>query len=546
MATNYWISGAPEIAEVRDYLFAGTWEASDVITLTIGNVTVSTTATSTVITTIVDALVTTWNALSSDYYPAFSKCTASRSGDNFRLTKDTDWIGEPIVCTLATTETGGGAADDQTIDGAASSTGTASTANSGPNAWNVADNWSLDLVPIATHDVVIDGRSSEDIKYGIDQNTIALNSLTIMQSYEGSIGLPITNEDITDSPYAEPLETYLKIRPGTLRIGDGEGNGADRIKINGGATAMTAVVVNTSTTRAEDGIPAVLLTGTSASNSFTILKGDVGIAYYPGETADLTGLCSIGRVAGSHTTTDSPTVYLGAGCTIVTATVDSGTVWTNGAVTTMNLNGGTLYHQQGAIATLNMEVGTLYYRSTSAITTATIISGVAWINAAITTCTLGFDNPTVEVTGAITTLTVNSGTMVYASASTITTCTTNGGDVETNGAITTLNVNGGRHRHMTGAVDVLIVAGGKLNYNAVGTLGGNPVVAGDGVLDFSEIGAAATKTVTNPIEVYGGACKVLDANKTVAALVLDLNYDRLDSQRFDLGKNIRITRGTPA
>lgn len=545
MATNYWISGAPEIAEVRDYLFGGTWEAGDLVKMAIGNVAVQQAAGSTVITTIIDSLVAAWNALSEDAYPAFSKCTASRSGNHFRLTKDADWAGEPIKCTLSTTESDGSAADAQTIDSSDSSAGTASTANSGPYCWDVADNWSLDAVPVATDDVVFDGRSNAPVKYGLDQNGVALASLTFMQSYAGSVGLPTTNQDITDSPYAECLPTYLAIRPGVLRIGDGEGTGAGSLRIDtGSAAAVTVVIVNTGSTRAEAGVPVVLLKGANASNSYTILRGDVGIAYHPGETANLSGGCSIGRVTDSHARTDSPLVYLGAGCTLGTVTIDSGTVWTNSAITTLVFNGGVLYHQQGAIGTITMEVGTLYYRSASAITTATILSGTAFINAAITTLTLGFDGPTVEVNGQVTTLIVNSGTMVYASSSTIAACTTNGGTVETNGAITTLTVHGGTHRHLTGAVDTLVIDGGTVHYNATGTLGGNPVVAGEGVLDFSEVGAA--KTVTNPIEVYGGKARVLDPNQTVSNLRLDLNYDQLDGDRFDLGRNIRLTRGTPA
>ena len=77
-----------------------------------------TVAGSTTITTIIDTLVTAWNALSSTAYPEFAEITASRSSSSLVLTMDSTNAGRPFTCTVSTTETGGGAADSQTIDAA--------------------------------------------------------------------------------------------------------------------------------------------------------------------------------------------------------------------------------------------------------------------------------------------------------------------------------------------------------------------------------------------------------------------------------------------
>jgi hypothetical protein len=60
----------------------------------------------------------------------------------------------------------------------------------------------------------------------------------------------------------------------------------------------------------------------------------------------------------------------------------------------------------------------------------------------------------------------------------------------------------------SGAVDQLTLQGGVCVYNTTGTLGGNTVVAGDGVFDFSQ--NPVTTQVTNAIDLYGTACRVLD------------------------------------
>ena len=95
----------------------------------------------------------------------------------------------------------------------------------------------------------------------------------------------------------------------------------------------------------------------------------------------------------------------------------------------------------------------------------------------------------------------------------------------------------------TGNVDQLTVRGGTCVYKTTGTLGGATVVSGNGVLDFEQDPSA--KTVTNPIDIYGQACRVLDGDKVVGTLIVDCN-EGADPSQVRLGSNVRITRGTPA
>ena len=139
---------------------------------------------------------------------------------------------------------------------------------------------------------------------------------------------------------------------------------------------------------------------------------------------------------------------------------------------------------------------------------------------------------------------VNVGSGVTLTDSTI---TQSGGSLTLNSASSgtspitlnegTLTLNG------TGGHVDLTVRGGTCVYNSTGTLGGNPRVEGRGHLDFSQ--DLRSRAVTNPIEVFGENAKVSDPYKTVATLVLDLNGTE-NNANLRIGRNIRVTRGTPS
>jgi len=430
VATRKWKGGAAAVAGVQSYLFGGTWEATDYVTLVVGDKTLTVVAGSTTISTIVDTIVTAWNALSATYYPEFSRITASRSSNSLILTADDP--GVPFTCTITPFETGGGAADDQEIEGAGTATtGTADTTSAGPNDFSTAANWSGGAVPTTGDDVIFEN-SSIDCLYGLAQSGSTLTSLTIYQNYTGKIGLPERNA----SGYAEYRTTYLTISATNIRIGEGPGSGSGRIKINVGSVACTLNVFNTGAT-AEVGLAAVLWKGTSASNAVNVNKGTVDVAILAGETADVSGGLKVGFVSNKQ---GDSTVRCGTGVTF---------------------------------------------------------------------------NAVVQ----------------------------NGGALETHSNISSVTCTDGEHNILAGAISALVIRGGIVRYNSTGTLGGNPSVSGSGLLDFSQDQRA--KTVTNPIEVYGPDARVNDPYKVVATLVLDLN-ETAELGNHDIGRNIRVTRGTPA
>lgn len=432
MATVRWRGDAPAVAQVQSYVLGGTWEVGDIINCVIGTKTFSYTTTSTSASTIATGLVAAWNALSGVTYPEFAELTASNSTNTFKLTADT--AGKPFTVTLSTTETGGGAADAQTIDGATSSTGTATTASAGPNDWGTAANWSGGAIPANSDNVYIED-SDVDILYGLDQNGVTPTSLNIAQNYTGKIGLPYTNSDSASGSYIEYRERYLKIGAATVNIGRGEGPGSQRMNLNLGTTNATVNVFNTGP--AESGREAaLLLIDTNSSSVLNLERGSVGVALEAGNTSEFATI-RVGYVDNKASDSDLRT---GSGVTLATLTMAGGTVTIGHAVTAITQDDGTL---------------------------------------------------TIEGTGAVTTLVVNGGTCYY---------------------------------------------------NTTGTLG-TPTVSGTGILDFSQ--DLRTKSVTNAVEVFGSNCKVRDPHKVVGTLVIDSNYNA-DLSGFEIGTNVRLTRGTPS
>jgi hypothetical protein len=135
--------------------------------------------------------------------------------------------------------------------------------------------------------------------------------------------------------------------------------------------------------------------------------------------------------------------------------------------------------------------------------------------------------------------------VIIGKGTTLGTVTKNGGVLtimEAAAAITSFTQYAGTtHLDGTYGVTALVVRGGTLYYNTTGTLAGNPIVSGAGVLDFSH--DPQVKTVTNPIEVYGDEAQVNDPSKVVSSLVIDFNET---TRLGNLGRNVRVTRGTPA
>jgi hypothetical protein len=350
--THVWNGDALPVAQVDSFTPANV-ETTDIFTLTCNGRSVSFTATAATVANVTAGLTTAWNASTEVEH---TELTASDQTTYMDLTSDT--AGVPFTVTASTTD--GGGTDDQTL------TRAAVTANAGPNVW-AADNFDSGTLPANT-DTVIFENSNVDCLYGLDQNAVTLTLLTIRQSYTGKIGLPRTN---ATNSYVEYRDTFLKISATTVDIGEGEGNGSGRIKVNVGSN-QTAVNIYNQGTRAETGIPCVLWQGTHASNTFNLVKGDAGVAFFGGETSTIATL-QVGYI--SNQSSDSE-LLCGSGTTLTTVTVNGGEVDLDSNVTTLNQTAGDVTLRSAAtVTTWNLDGGTAYHASTGTLTTLNVGGG---------------------------------------------------------------------------------------------------------------------------------------------------------------------------
>lgn len=365
MATRTWVGGALAVSQVQAWVFGGTWEATDVINVTIGTRTVSVVAGSTTITTIVD---TVFAALNASTLPEFEEITWSRSSNSLIGTADT--AGVPFSATVSTTETGGGAADSQTIDGTTSSTGTSSTSCTGPNHADSAQNWSGATLPVNS-DTIVFADSDVDCLYGLT-GLSSLTGITLKQfmSFTGELGLPVYNES---GGYYEYRSRYFQLTGATLvELGLGEGAGSPRFMVDFQGTAATIIAYDSGPASQGEEV-ATFLKGTHASNVLTVNKGRIGLAVYPGEASALATL----NVGFQDNQAGDSFVICGPGVTAITTINQSGGVArTETNSTTLNQTNGEHFRLgSSTLTTLNLDGGAVRYLSSGTLTTANVGSG---------------------------------------------------------------------------------------------------------------------------------------------------------------------------
>jgi len=330
MATVRWQGGAANVAQVDTFTPGGTIEATDVFAVVLsredgGQSSVSVTAGGTSVAAVASAL---FAALSTSIDPLFEAIVWQDIGTAVRGTARI--AGVPFYATTATTETGGGAADDQTFVRAAV------TASSGPNDWAVGQNWQGGSPPSADDDVVIAG-STSSILFGLRQSSLNLGSLKRGRSHLGDLG---------DRANGYPLQL------GTVGVFAFAGvSGAANIQ----ATITEAIV-----------------TGTTSGDDAVVLAGTVTTLHVVGQ--DVRG--NVRLVTGLSATTINwldvaPTAVMTTGSTtsITTFRCRGGRVeWRAGNITTLDLAGGTFVMLDGSPVNVNGYVGTLDYRSAGTIT----------------------------------------------------------------------------------------------------------------------------------------------------------------------------------
>lgn len=329
MSDIYWNGTAPAVAQVENHTI-DVFDVTSTYKLTIGDVTVEQIGLVDQETTAA-ALNVKLDAETHVYFTAIDWTIASAI-----ITATASFAGVPFVIVPS-------------VDGGTGTiTQSGGTVNSGPNDWNTADNWSGNVVPVNSDDVIIEN-SSNSIRWGLDQSAVTLTSLIIKKSFAGKIGLKekvfaqSSNGETVTNADVEYRDSYLNIKATDVQIGENLSNasqtGSGLIKLDLDSVASTITVFD-SASAAETNKPAIQLLANNSSTQIFVreAKGGVGVAVgQPFETS------TISRVDIGDSMTQSG-VTLGAGVNITTWTQKSGTNFIEAAttITTVSCLGGTL------------------------------------------------------------------------------------------------------------------------------------------------------------------------------------------------------------
>jgi hypothetical protein len=286
-----------------------------------------------------DGLVAAWNLSTK---PHIAQITAAAGGAGV-LTLTADTAGVPFVVTLADNDDG-------------THTHTTTTANVGDNDYGTARNWQLDAVPIATNDVRFDmAATMKDIFYGLDQSGVAIGDFRVVPGCTTVFGR-----------FDNGVAQYLKIDPDSFLY-----EGAAGLALFDIGSANIAATIKATAPPATTGRHAIYFKGSNVT-TLSLLKGNIGIAPLPGETA------TVATIKTSYVSVQQTDVRLTIGSGVTLTTLDLGggvcllkcaaTTVTNGFGSTLTTDG------TGAIGTLNA-YGVCDPNSTGTITTLNAFPG---------------------------------------------------------------------------------------------------------------------------------------------------------------------------
>ncbi|NQT41282.1 MAG: hypothetical protein HQ581_27590, partial [Planctomycetes bacterium] len=435
MATCEWLGYAEAVAMVRSETPANV-EDTDIFSIIMGRKIVTFTATAAGVPNAVAGLVAAWNASTEHEHKTVTAADVGTT--HVSLTADT----AGTEFSVTTTAVDGGGADTQTLADAIT------TANSGPSVWADVDNWSdhdadgVGEVPAAGGDTVFIANSSSDILYGLDQNALDMTAVNVDSTFTGTIGLPNYNED-DGLGYPEYKTTYLKMGSTTVNVGLGGGAGSGRIKWDGDTTASTINLYKTGT-RAETGIPCMLVLAIHATNVLNNYGGDVGVAFFAGEVSTFLTFTQEGTasktVLGSGVTHQAGgTITVEAGtftayCAVKAVTIKGGTVTLDSTADSITQSGGTATVTGAVSGDVAMTGGTLSMDST--VNAIDLYTGTLTVAGAVAT-TVDMTEGTLTLESTVTTVNQSGGTVTIAG--TALTFNVTDGTLTSEGAITTVN-----------------------------------------------------------------------------------------------------------
>lgn len=380
MSVPKWRGSAIDVRQVATITIANTWTAADTITVTIDNldfvVTIGSLVTTTqVATTLYQALTgTTFTDTTASCVPSIAQGGAPIIGNFAEVTATNPSAGVVSLTTNQTLRVGKPVTI--TVTESTASTGTATYAVTivphGRNEADNQDNYDTNAVPVDNDTVVFDA-GDVDFLYDLTFNAQFATIIKTM-GYTGKVGLAEINTDNTaiGKSYREYRGKYLVTDDNTVtttaNLETGTGQGSGRFRWNAGAGAAVVNVFGRGT-RELAGIPCILWLGTNAANVVNNIAGDLGIAFYPGETSTVATLRN-----GDGPSSQAET-YCGTGCTLTTVICNGGKLYTTSAITTATLNGGEWKHDTGTVTAANVLGGSWNHLGGATITTLTVGSG---------------------------------------------------------------------------------------------------------------------------------------------------------------------------
>lgn len=325
MSTRSYVGAAPLAAKVYTITPGGTIAATDTFAVTCGGTTFTFTATTTTVAHVTAGLyaliAAAQTAGSSLEWAPLTAADATTA-----LTVTTTTPGEDFTLTVAVSNVSGGAAPTLTL--------TTTTANSGPEQYDNALNWSSATLPVDNDTIVIEG--NYNLRYG------TLASVTparvIIRDFSGTIGLPPIN---ANGRYPEYRSQYMLLGNAADAIAmtwDFMGNITSGLMRLSAADAQVTVNVYSTGTPSDPTIAALTLIGTHASNVLNVLSGSVASASESGEASTWANWRT-----GEGTFAGALDLELGLGCTLTTGTQGGGIVRLVNDCATVVVDGGTLF-----------------------------------------------------------------------------------------------------------------------------------------------------------------------------------------------------------
>lgn len=381
MASTNWEGKQLNQKQIATIVVANTWAQNDTATITIDGIdfviTIGTLVTTAQVATTISQAIngTTLTDTSASCVPTIAQGGA-QAIPQFREFAATV-ASSTVSLTAITTPFGTGSQTHPfTVSGSESTAGTgtitvtsAATAHKGKHDATDADNWSAGAA-LADDDAVF--FLSGDV--GVYDNlavTCQPASITKSKAYTGRVGRYYLNKFNTQAQYHYPEYRTLYFTTDdntvttTANLETGEGQGSGLFMWDAGAGQVLLNLFGQGT-RYIEGVPCVLFKGSHASNEINNAQGDLGIAWFAGETAVVPALQT-----GNGPTSQAKTICK-SGVTLTTVVCNGGYLSTDSAITTATQYNGTWEHGAGTVTTANVLGGVTYPLKNATWTTLTV------------------------------------------------------------------------------------------------------------------------------------------------------------------------------